>query len=190
LEMPERETCLPFNPFGFIANDLAVFDEEDATTVTDAADEAAERTAEENLEGAAAAARAAAAEAAEDAAVDWRSYSPVSYVGFFSSKASVERAQALLEGHEQRPAVLQPVLFDCSEATDQARLAALTASAVQVEPLARALGMRVVGVTRVASATEDQSLVLFSAMSQLTQNAARDTVKVQSALRVTYRLER
>ena len=81
------------------------------------------------------------------------------------------------------------MLFDCSEAFDQARLAALSASAQQVEPLARALGMRVGGITRVASAPEDQGVLLISAMFQF-QTEPRDTVKVQSALRVTYRLER
>lgn len=171
LEMPERETCMPFNPYGFAGNELMDFGDE------------------EEFAGADDDALAGAPEAVRVAEASRRARSPVPYAGLFACKTEVERAQALIEGRQQRPAILQGVLFDCSEAFDQARLAALSASAQQVEPLARALGMRVGGITRVASAPEDQGVLLISAMFQF-QTEPRDTVKVQSALRVTYRLER
>lgn len=171
LETPERETCMPYNPYGLVGNELMAFGDE-------------EEFADEDDD-----ALAGAPEAVRVAEADRRARSPVPYAGLFASKADVERAQALIEGRQQRRAILQGVLFDCSEAFDQARLAALSASAEQVEPLARALGMRISGITRVASAPEDQSVLLVSAMFQF-QTEPRDTVKVQSALRVTYRLER
>lgn len=167
LEMPDRETCLPPNRFGFVGNELA--------TLASEAVEASEET----------------DSAPEGAPAEWRLRAPVPHSGLLPSGAAVESAQAVLSNRRQRPAVIQPVLFECDAAFEQARLAALARSAEEVEPIAQALGMRVAGVTRIASDSQTNSLLVLTTLNHM-NNASdpSETVDVQVSLNVTYRLER
>lgn len=85
---------------------------------------------------------------------------------------------------------IQPVLFDCAAANEAATNAALRKSRVEADALARALGLRNAGATRIEEATGDQAMLVFSAMRGAQSSVAADTVQVPTALQVTFRLDR
>jgi hypothetical protein len=175
LESVERKVCHPFSPLGFFGADLSAAgaEEEPLDVPAPPEDEAPEANPGDPEEGS-----------------DWAAYAPVSYSGLFASRAAVDSVRAVLRERGQRPATVQPVLFDCTAASEQARLAALRDSLKQVTSLAAALGMNVAGITRIAAANDDANLLVMSALSQMTNRGVNDTVEVQVPLRVTYRLER
>jgi hypothetical protein len=165
LEMPARETCLASFPMGFISNPI-----ETSTVDLPMPDD-------EDLE--------ADAEANAFAAASY-------YSGMFASRETAQEAQRLLRESSQAEGRVQPMLFDCEAAFDEARLAALRKSAAEADQLADALRLRNAGVTRIESATSDPNQLLLDVMRNAQSDTAEaaETVKVNASLTVTYRLER
>jgi hypothetical protein len=159
-EIPDREICFPSYPFGFVGNELI---------------EAAAYAEEAEVE---------ASGEAEASAV------PRPYSGLFASREAAEEARRLLRPHSRVLPQVQAVLFDCTAAEESARLATLRKSQTEIEAIARALGMRNAGVSRIESPAEAQSLVIFSALRSAQAPAASDTIEMPAALTMTFRLER
>jgi hypothetical protein len=158
-EMPDRQTCLPDYPMGFIGNE--VFPPE--------------------VEG------DAPEQAAPDEAGDGAVFrAPKSYSGLFATRAAAEKARGLLAGERAGSLMIQPVLFDCAAVLEQATLAALGKSQAEAETLARALGMRNAGAVGIDVGEGEQALLL-TVLRNAGSNGAADAVQAAASLTVTYR---
>jgi hypothetical protein len=168
LEMRSRDTCMPGSALGFVGNEAS--DE----------DSASDSGADDNGD----------AGGGADGATGWTlfSSSPERYSGLFATKDQANAAADLLrkDGHVQ--STTKPVLFDCADAVRLAELDALAKAQQQIQPIADALGRRVLGATRIEFARGETTVEFALAMSGYNFGGARTEVDMPARARVVFLL--
>lgn len=164
LEIRDRIVCLPDYPIGFVSNEVFVDDApmfDPSVAEGDGTGQPEALPAFDRL---------------------------TSYSGLFATRAAAEEARALLKPRRKEALPLQPILFDCAEALDRARIAALAKSANEAEALAVAMGLRNAGVVRIEFADDDPGSAVISALRS--GGASADTVAASVSIKATFRFER
>lgn len=169
LEMPARDACMPSYPVGFIGNEAYA---DDTVSATESSGDAS--------------------------ATGWTLYSPQNdpamapqrYSGLFATRAAANQAAELLRSQGHAQATMTPVLFDCADAIKQAQLDALAKAQTQIQPIADALGRRVLGVTRIEFSGGQSTIAFALAMSAFAPGGSPDKIEMPASAKVQFLLGR
>lgn len=180
LEAGKREVCSFFGPLSFVGNEYYPPEEEPIEDVA----------AGPIVEGAEAAPPEDEAASPEDESFWEQNYGvPQRYTGLFATREDADRATGMLKTHKPTMLTTTPVLYECDEALQQAKIDALKRSQAQAQAMAEAMGMKVAGIVRIDD-DEDNQAVIESLTRLYGGGAGEDerTVSTSARLRVTFKL--